>query len=66
VPAILVAAPLIGLFAGMWLDGKFGTDPYLLISGLVLGFIAAAREIMNLVRKAQSLENDEKKEKDKR
>ena len=65
VPAILVAAPLIGLFAGKWLDSKFGTDPYLMIGGLVLGFIAAAREIMNLVRKAQSFESDEKKEKDK-
>jgi ATP synthase protein I len=65
VPAILVAAPLIGLFAGKWLDSKFGTDPYLMIGGLVFGFIAAAREIVNLVRKAQSFESDEKKEKDK-
>jgi ATP synthase protein I len=68
VPAMLVAAPLVGLFAGKWLDSKFGTDPYLMIGGLVFGFAAAAREIMNLVRKSQSLEkdeNDKKKENDK-
>lgn len=66
VPAILVAAPLVGLFAGKWLDGRFGTEPYLMIGGVVLGFVAAAREIMNLVRKSQSLEDDEKKENGKR
>lgn len=66
VPAILVAAPLVGLFAGKWLDEKFGTDPYCMIGGVILGFAAAAREIMNLVRKAQSMEDDEKRENDKR
>jgi F0F1-type ATP synthase assembly protein I len=66
VPAILVAAPLVGLFGGKWLDSKFGTEPYLMIGGVVLGFVAGAREIMNLVRKSQSLEDDKKKENDKR
>ncbi len=58
VPAILVAAPLIGYFAGNWADKRFGTEPYLMILGLVLGFTAAGREIYRLVKKAQALEEE--------
>ncbi|UCC45499.1 MAG: AtpZ/AtpI family protein [Candidatus Zixiibacteriota bacterium] len=60
VPAILIAAPALGFLAGSWADRKFGTDPYLLIAGLVIGFAAAGREIASLVKKAQAL--NEKKD----
>jgi ATP synthase protein I len=33
-------AILVGLFAGRWLDQKFGTAPWLLIAGLVVGATA--------------------------
>ena len=56
VPAILVAAPLVGFFVGRWADGRFGTEPYLMITGVVFGFAAAAREIYNLVKKSEALE----------
>jgi F0F1-type ATP synthase assembly protein I len=36
----LIAPLLVGLFGGYWLDGKFGTAPWLLITGTVLGFAA--------------------------
>ncbi len=62
VPGILVVSPLVGFFAGQWLDGKFGTDPYLMALGLFLGFAAAGKEIYNLIRKAQAMEEDEDKE----
>ena len=58
VPALLLAAPLIGLFAGRWADRKFDTEPFLMIVGVILGFAAAAREIYNLVKKAQALEDE--------
>jgi F0F1-type ATP synthase assembly protein I len=58
VPAILVAAPLIGYFAGNWADNKFGTTPYLMIAGVVLGFGAAGREIYRLVKKSEELEEE--------
>ncbi len=58
VPGILLAAPTIGFFIGDWADGKFGTEPYLMIVGLVLGFVAAAREIFNLLKKAQAIEEE--------
>lgn len=62
VPALLIAGPAIGFLIGQWADNKFGTDPYLLIVGLILGFAAAGREIYRLVKKAQSFEekNDAK------
>jgi ATP synthase protein I len=30
---------LVFLFAGRWLDGRLGTDPWLLLLGLFLGFV---------------------------
>ena len=67
VPAILILSPLIGMFAGKWADQELNTEPYLLIIGLILGFGAAAREIINLVKKSEALGKDKKednKEKD--
>ena len=58
VPAILVAAPLIGFFAGRWADGRFGTTPYLMTAGVILGFVAAGREIYRLVKKSEALEDE--------
>ena len=58
VPGIVVAAPLIGFFAGQWADTKLGTDPYLLIVGLFFGIGAAGREIYKLVQKVQAMEEE--------
>ncbi len=60
VPAILVAAPLVGFFVGRWADQKLGTEPYLVIGGIVLGFVAAGREIYRLVKKSEDLEKDDR------
>lgn len=32
---------LVGVFAGIWADGRFGTDPWLTIAGSLLGIFAA-------------------------
>ena len=58
VPALLIAGPAIGFFAGQWADKKFNTEPYLMIIGLVLGFASAGREIWKLVKKAESFEKE--------
>lgn len=55
VPTILIAGPLVGFFVGQWLDKKLGSEPYLMILGLILGFVAAGVEIYNLVKKSESL-----------
>ncbi|MEW6050316.1 MAG: AtpZ/AtpI family protein [Candidatus Zixiibacteriota bacterium] len=60
IPAILVAAPLVGFFIGRWADQKLGTEPYLVIGGIVLGFFAAGREIYRLVKKSEELDKDDR------
>jgi F0F1-type ATP synthase assembly protein I len=40
----------IGALGGRWLDEKLGTGPWLLVVGLVLGAVAAYRDLINLAR----------------
>ncbi|MFQ5500524.1 MAG: AtpZ/AtpI family protein [Candidatus Zixiibacteriota bacterium] len=60
VPALLLVSPLIGLFAGQWIDDRFGTEPIGVVVGVVLGLSAAAREIYNIVKKAEKLQEKDK------
>ena len=50
VPAALVAGPLIGVLAGKFLDRHFKTSPWLLLICLALGFAAAGREVIRMLR----------------
>ena len=52
IPLLLAVSPLIGYFMGRFLDRKFGTDPVISIVFLILGFVAGARQVANVVRKA--------------
>ena len=61
VPTLMAAAILIGFFAGRWADSYFGTEPYLLLAGLALGFGAAVREVIFLVKRAQAIDEEEDK-----
>lgn len=63
VPTILFVGPMIGFFAGRWADDKLGTDPYLLVAGIVLGFGAAGIEIFNLLKKASAIDKEKEDEK---
>jgi len=62
VPTLLAASILVGFFLGQWADAKLGTEPLLMIVGLVLGMAAAGRELYRLVKKAQALEEEEKED----
>ena len=53
IPVLMVVAPLIGLFAGQWVDRKLHVDPWGAIAGLALGFGAAVREIAGIVRRVK-------------
>ena len=44
----LVVPLLLGLFGGRWLDRRFGTAPWLLLVGALLG---AAAGMLNLYRR---------------
>ena len=53
IPAMMVIAPLIGLFAGQWVDRRFHCSPWGSLVGLILGFVAAVREILLMIRKSR-------------
>lgn len=63
VPAIMFAAPVVGFFVGRWADERFGTEPYLLIVGVIFGFIAAGIETYSLIKKSSALDKEGKNEK---
>jgi ATP synthase protein I len=48
----LAISTVIGLLGGRWLDDKLGTEPYLMIVGLVLGVTAGFRSLFLAARKA--------------
>jgi len=56
--ASIVFAIFIGAALGYWLDGKFGTFPYLSIIFFLLGVAAAARNVWVEVRKQLRSEKD--------
>jgi F0F1-type ATP synthase assembly protein I len=58
VPTLLAASVLVGFFLGRWADAEFGTEPYLMLVGLALGFAAAARELYIMVRRAQAMDEE--------
>ena len=48
----LIALPVVaGALMGKWLDEKYGTVPWLIITGTVLGIAVAAISISSLVKK---------------
>ena len=44
-------AVAIGFFGGSWLDGRFGTTPYLGMAGLLIGVGAAGKALWDTARK---------------
>ncbi|MFQ5869113.1 MAG: AtpZ/AtpI family protein [Candidatus Zixiibacteriota bacterium] len=52
IPVIMVVAPLLGYFLGSFLDEKLGTEPYLMIVFIVFGFVAAGKEVYELIRRS--------------
>jgi F0F1-type ATP synthase assembly protein I len=66
--SVWIAGPVIlGLFLGKWLDSKYGTAPYLLLSTLAIAFLASAygivRETRRYMREAALEDKEEDKEK---
>ena len=44
-------AVIIGLLVGVWLDKKFGTNPWLTLLFLAFGFAAAGKAVARALRK---------------
>ncbi|MEE9442067.1 MAG: AtpZ/AtpI family protein [candidate division Zixibacteria bacterium] len=50
IPFLLVAGPVIGYFVGNWIDKKLGTEPYLMIILILLGFLSSGKETYKLIK----------------
>jgi F0F1-type ATP synthase assembly protein I len=46
----IVAAILLGVFAGLWLDGKLNTKPLFMIVGLLAGLGVAVYGVYQMLR----------------
>ena len=62
IPALLIASPLVGLFAGMAVDRWLGTGRIFTAVGIVLGFATAGRETWRIIRRVQKEEESEKRQ----
>ncbi len=58
----MVAATVIGLYIGRWLDGYFGTSPWLTAVFLLLGIVAGFRNLYQTARRAQETMNEDDKQ----
>lgn len=47
-----VMALVIGTAAGLWVDRRFGTDPWGILVGFALGFAAAVLNVVRITRRA--------------
>jgi F0F1-type ATP synthase assembly protein I len=65
IPTILIVAPLVGFFIGNWCDRRFNTSPWLVILGLILGFVAAGRETIRIYRRYLEAEEERKRRRQK-
>ena len=50
IPIILLVGPVVGYFAGAWLDRKFQIYPWLTVVFVTLGFLASGREVVRLLK----------------
>ena len=53
IPFVLLGGPLVGFFIGSFLDRKFGTNKIFLIIFIALGFAAAVKETIFILKRVQ-------------
>jgi len=51
IPTLLIVSPLVGFFLGSLVDRWLKSSPWGSIIGLVMGFVAAGREIQRIYRR---------------
>lgn len=61
IPSLLLVSPLVGFFLGKFVDRWLETEPAWSIVGVVLGFIAAGREIYLIIRRVQAEEERDRR-----
>jgi len=56
----LAVAVILMFFLGNWLDGKFNTAPWLMLTGLMVGFAGGFYAFMRSVQKLARSDEDRK------
>lgn len=58
----MAACVAAGTFGGSWLDKKFGTAPWLLVFGIIVGFGAAVKAVHRVIKefRRDSAKNDKR------
>ncbi len=56
----LVIPPVMGYFAGRWLDGRFGTEPVISMIGLVVGIVLGFVEMVHILHQIEREERTPK------
>jgi F0F1-type ATP synthase assembly protein I len=51
IPLALMTGPACGYFIGNYIDQKFQTDPWAMVSLTIIGGIAGVREMIGLIRR---------------
>ena len=51
IPVLMAVGPLVGFVIGKLLDGWLGTEPFLMVLFIGLGFVASGKEVYDLIRK---------------
>ena len=58
----IVLAVLLGFFGGRWLDGRFGTEPWLQIFGFLAGLGAAVKAVVRATKQMNKIAEAESRE----
>lgn len=54
----VVVCILLGAGGGLWLDGRFGTSPWLMVTGLFAGLFLAGFGVYRMLRPLMNHSND--------
>jgi F0F1-type ATP synthase assembly protein I len=58
----VAVATLLGAFAGWWLDGRYGTTPWFLLAGIMLGSIIGWVDVAVQVREMNLRDQKDREE----
>jgi len=56
---VFVVGPVIGFLIGNWIDQKWNTAPWGMITLILLGFIASVKQVIDLIKRATNSQNPE-------
>lgn len=55
IPFVLLGGPMVGFFIGSFLDQKLGSGKVFLLLFVVLGFVAAVKETIFIIKRVQKV-----------